>query len=73
MLAWSKNDQIKKMTQAAIDSLHASSTEYKFNVLVMETSKDPVSYAGHRSSARESLSITILISTSDSQSANRIM
>ena len=46
MLAWSKNDQIKKMTQAAIDSLHASTSEYKFNVMVIETTKEPVSYTG---------------------------
>ena len=46
MLAWSKNPEIQKMTQEAIDSLHASSSRHKFNVYVMETNREWMSYNG---------------------------
>ncbi|NCU27057.1 glycosyltransferase, partial [Candidatus Nomurabacteria bacterium] len=46
MLCHSKNSTIKKMTQDAILSLHASSETYKFKVYLVETSHDKVSYLG---------------------------
>jgi SAM-dependent methyltransferase len=44
MLTYTKNEYIRNMTQNAINSLHLSSPHYKFNVWLMETNPDPVSY-----------------------------
>lgn len=46
MLAFSKSDEIKKMTAEAIKSLHDSSGRHKFNVFVVETSREKISYEG---------------------------
>lgn len=46
MLAYSKNHAVWKMTQDAINSLRASSTEYKFNIIVVETENTQISYDG---------------------------
>jgi glycosyltransferase involved in cell wall biosynthesis len=46
MLAWSKTANIRKMTQEAIDSLHESTPTVKFNVTVVETSTEPITYKG---------------------------
>ena len=46
MLAYSKTANARKMTQEAIDSLHASSSTYQFNVLVIETMDGDVKYNG---------------------------
>ena len=37
MLAYSKTEALFDMTQRAIDSLHQSETQYKFNVILVET------------------------------------
>ena len=46
MLAYSKTSNARKMTQEAIDSLHASSDYYKFNVMVIETQAGEITYNG---------------------------
>ena len=46
MLAWSKDEDTKVMTQKAIYSLHASSKTKVFNVHLIETEEKPVEYAG---------------------------
>lgn len=40
IVADTKSDALFKMTQEAIDSLHASETEVKFNIILMESNKD---------------------------------
>lgn len=44
MLSYTKDAYLHNMTQNAINSLQLSSTYYKFNVFVVETSHDPVHY-----------------------------
>jgi glycosyltransferase involved in cell wall biosynthesis len=46
LLAYSKTSDARKMTQAAIDSLHASTDAYQFNVMVIETQAGDVQYKG---------------------------
>jgi GT2 family glycosyltransferase len=46
MLANTKNQVTRKMTQEAIWSLHRSSSQYKFNVFVVETEHSSVHYDG---------------------------
>ena len=46
MLAWSKNPEMQAMTQKAIDSLHASTQDTRFQVFLMETAKGDIAYNG---------------------------
>ncbi len=46
MLACSKSQQLIAMTQAAIDSLHASESLHRFNVILIESHTSPHMYKG---------------------------
>ena len=46
IIAATKSDNLKKMTQNAIDSLHKSEDKHSFNVLLIETHDQTVKYKG---------------------------